>query len=392
LKNTYYTNIIKNTILIGWFVLFFINFIFQLGILNLFLYGVGLTVLLYYCSTEVITSLKVKPGFAIVFCLVAVSSFLAMIYNQNLSLASYVILFGYFGIALLMVKTKINLKAAYIPYIFNLLYLTYFYITHRTFLGAFGTTSVNYVSVLLIYSFIIIYASKIQNEIKKVSLIPILIAIIYCVFAGGRGGVLSMLLLFVLIVFNKLKQTGKSNTIRNIFIVIGSLIGGVGLLVASSSVPNLMGSGFAERGMDSNGRLLVWGIWLATSFQSLQGILFGANVVSNIPEVFPHLHNSYLMFYADFGLLALISLLFLYGHIFQVFRRVDKNMMSLFLVFLFRSFTDVLWSNFCGDVFVCYFILLTFINDRKIIMSNKYSNLLAQNIRKRKMRNILYVR
>ncbi|MBP3366695.1 MAG: O-antigen ligase family protein [Treponema sp.] len=359
-------NLFRNFLLSVYLLLLFANRYFGIAIINLLLYAFGFICFLFYFFRAIEGRIRFCfKTFFLVICLL-INIIFVINYNQNLSFFSVFIAASYFGAALLMNNTVIKSKLSYLPFIFNCFYLALFYIRDRSFVNVFADQSVNYVSIMMILSLFPIYISQYQNGLKRSNYGVICISIFFSVLALGRGGILScILLLFLTIYYRIFNEKLKRNAILMVMVVMVGIIF-MGLLAVI--LPRLLGHlpGFQEKGMDSNGRLLVWGIWLAKNFSSAKGIIFGENVISNIPDVFPHLHNSYLMFYADYGLIGFLFCIFCLIKLGAFLHKTNTSLFSLFFVFCFRAFTDVVFGNFYGDFFLFYFIIIYFYKSKKL--------------------------
>ncbi len=365
-------NLLKNIYLLLYFVIFFLNIIYRVSFFKYILYLLGLTSVFYFFFYELIKiETKFKSKSLLFFFLIFPTMILAMFYNHNLSIASYVILISYLGIAFLMLNTIIIPEFSYIPFIINTGYLCIYYLKNNTMYAAFAEQSVNYVSVTILYTLILIYISQYQNRIKTDNYLLLILSIFLCIVAGGRGGLLSVAFLFLLTFLKNLFVKTKKNLIINVIVFTGMVLIFVYYGIIKGNIFALLGSGFSERGMDSNGRSFVWGLYLIQCLTSIKNIFFAINIQNAIPiEIFPHLHSSYLTLYADFGLLGFLCIIILLIKIFFLLFKIDKNLSFLYLAILERAVTDILFSNFAGDVFILYFILLYCISYRIIKIRN----------------------
>ena len=326
-------NLYKNIYLLLYFLIFFINIIYRITILKYLLYFLGFISLAYYFLYVFLCSqTKIKKKQLLIFLFILPTMIFTMFYNHNLSFFSYCILLSYLGIAFLLINTRIILELSYIPFIINVVYLIIYYFSHNHMEGAFAEQSVNYVSVIILYSLVLIYVSQFQNNVNNDNYLLIAIGVFLSLVAGGRGGLLSIVFLFGLTFLNNLLSKKKKDIIVNCLVISCVLFIIIYYGIIKRNIWALFGTGFAERGMDSNGRTLVWGIYLLQCLQSPLNILFGVNIVNTIPiEIFPHLHSSYLTLYADFGLIAFISILILLVKIVFNLYRINRKLCFLFL-------------------------------------------------------------
>lgn len=365
-------NLLKNGFLLFYFLLFFINIIMRLSIIKYAIYAIGISCSFYYSTYLIQGKLKFKFSFFVTFIFLLITGLISLFINHNLSLLSYIILFSYLGISILFLRTKFILELSYIPFILNSGYLIFYFLLHKSLVGAFAEQSVNYVSITILYSLIFIYVAQYQNNKANNNYLLILVGIFLSVLAGGRGGCISLALLFGLTYMNSFFHPTKNEIVINIFVLVSIVSLLFYYLIVVGDIFALLGSGFSERGMDSNGRTLIWGLYLFKCLSNPKSFLFGVPIEEAIPiEIFPHLHNSYLMNYANFGLLCFLVLLIIYVKIFFVLKKYDLHISFLYLAILERAVTDIVFSNFDGDIFIIYFILLYLFSRKILVLDNK---------------------
>ena len=360
----------KNIFISLYFSLFFASFYFLNSKLRLAIYAMEGVSLFYFCYTsQFFKTIFIKKRKAIVATILLLSFFLSMYNNNNISIVTYCIFFLHFGIVLLLITTKIDEICSYIPFLVNILLLSSYYLRNHSFRDVFPEQSHNYVSVYLLLSIMIIYIAQFQNNLRRNNYLIIILCLLFSILATGRGGILIFLILLFFSVIQNMRHLSKKNYIINLLMLFFIACGGLLLLLKGLSI---LGKGFSERGLDSNGRFIIWAVYLSNCLTGIKNIIFGVNVLDNIPDVFNHLHNSFLTLYADFGLIGFFFFIILFIQIGLMFWKKNRNLFLIFLILMFRSFTDLLFPNFAADIFVMYFISLLFIEKGYIIYEKEH--------------------
>lgn len=363
-------NFHKSIYITLFFSLFFISFYFQNSKIRLLVYAVeGVALLYYFFTSQFLKFLFINKKIMLFLCILLFSFFLSMNHNNNIGIATYCIFFLHFGIVLLLLTTKFDEKLSYLPFIINIVLLSFHFLRYKTFMNVFPEQSHNYVSVYLLLSIMIIYIAQFQNNKKRDNYLIILICLLFSILATGRGGILIFLILLFFSVIQNTQHLSKRNYILHLLMLF-IIAGGAGVILFKGL--SVLGKGFSERGLDSNGRFIIWAVYLSNCFTGIKNILLGVNVLDNIPEVFNHLHNSFLTIYADFGLLGFFFFIVLFIQIGIMFWKKNRNIFLIYLVLMFRSFTDLLFPNFAADIFIMYFISLFFLEKGYIVYEKEH--------------------
>ena len=276
----------------------------------------------------------------------------------------------FFGITYMMLIHQWNIKEG--AFVF---YSTAVIVLIRMSRGSFLrmlVSSSNYISILLLLavSFYYIALEHEKRKMKAIDLLPALVCFLTCVWARGRGGILSATVLLLLVMYIFMRTITHRNTKRVLFLLfIAVLIGAVYSMVDYSLLDTFMGLGkWSTRGADISDRLLIWGSYLSAAGNSFVNILLGAP----FEEAFyvyrkgGNCHNSFLQLHAYGGLLIFVVFVFMLVRSFRYFLRNKQYIMAsmMFVIFL-RGLSDKFIFGQYGMPVMLYFVLQPFLFKEK---------------------------
>lgn len=233
----------------------------------------------------------------------------------------------------------------------------FFYISIAVFIVAYFTgiqastlltSSGNYVSVLIILAAAIYYIS-LNNSGKAFRLIhvmPSFICLLLAVWAGGRGGILSCTVLFVLLIGYYLANYVRAGGARRyVFVLIVSSVVVIYLCLYSINFIDIFMSlgKWSSRGIDNTARELIWNSYFEKMDENLLYILNGAplNDIAILQIYDNNTHNSFIQLHANNGLIMFVLFAFL---MIKAFLYQIKNKQFLLLIILItvviRGMTD----------------------------------------------------
>ena len=283
-----------------------------------------------------------------------VSALISMFINNNLNIFGLIIVLSYIGIASLIYFNTSSSKIFDSLYtIGSVLLLINYLLFGNLIIGK--NVSVNYASILLLflYGLIVIYHKKIS--VLRLNIYAIL-GLIICFISQGRGGTLGFVIIIVLNNFFSSKYSKKENIKKlHILLLIFTIIS----LIFLFFFTNLFDP-FFEKGFVDNARIKFTTNYLQTIKSPLE-FFFGANIqnsLSNYSYTIPHLHNSFTTFYGYFGIYGISLIFYIILSTISNLRRYNKFYFTFFVAFLIRSFTDLVFSNYIGDIFIFYFLFL----------------------------------
>jgi hypothetical protein len=271
----------------------------------------------------------------------------------------------YFGIAILLINYKVNIKLLRISYYIH----AAFFILHI----ALGTnpnmifsSSRNIISVIMLIQASLIYLESNQQSVNFTYL-PALLSFLISIWAMGRSGILSSgLLLIGVLIATLTLENRKRNVIVTIMILIGiffMFIQDINVKIISNFVTNynLFFRNFERIGLESNARDYIRIEYISQITSSIKYFVFGLPIETN--SIFSsfnyNLHNSYLRLHANYGiggfLLIIIPIVSL---IISSFSQKEMLLVFITLAFLTRVFTDTI--GFYGIVDpIIYFLIFT---------------------------------
>ena len=293
------------------------------------------------------------------------------LYNHNISVETVFVQSTYMIIAyILLVHPENYINTEKILIGFHI----YFFIqllVYKTLVFAFDYTSENYVSIFYII-FITILAIQSNKVGKKINLIHPMIALLFSLFAQGRGGILVLLMLNLFLILNTESQKKKVL----LFLWSGfALLFGVLMYIESSGILANMLSKFNELGLNSNGRAIFWSNYIKECGSSITKIFFGVNVGDNLAQyesyIPKHLHNSFLSFYSKYGLfISILTLWYLFRSVVILGRKKSFTLLGVVIAFLCRAFTDLVFGGFLGDI-VLYCLVFMSLQQKKVFSYEK---------------------
>jgi hypothetical protein len=229
----------------------------------------------------------------------------------------------------------------------------------------FSHTSYNSISIILIMSCIVTYILNYIGN-KKITVFPAVLTCLFCVWAIGRGGVVSSFFLLLGILYCKYPGMGKkyllflsvpllfffSNTSYESLIDYFSFLDAVSLAI--------------DRSSQVEPRLIIWNEYVSNL--KLYDYIFGVNIFERsgqaLSDVAFNFHNSFLSLHSRVGFYALIILV---ATIFSLYRFYifNKLYFILFLTLIIRASTDgfIFFESF--DFIYYYFIFYAFSFDFK---------------------------
>lgn len=232
-------------------------------------------------------------------------------YNHNTNWMFWIIQTIYLLLAyVLIVESFSNCIFNILFYVLHIISAIYFllYFWGKQVTSFFCDVSTNYISVYYIILFVL-YLMINGGENKDLKMRHLIIASTFSLFAGGRGGILSMGIIICISLFIK-KSRRRNFLMATSFLLIVIVFLGINYNKAFEIFYR-----FAEMGMDSNGRYKFWSDYLKNCRTSFGNIVFGTNIQESLSRYYydiPHLHSSYLTIYGYCGLVPTIYLVYIF--------------------------------------------------------------------------------
>lgn len=223
--------------------------------------------------------------------------------------------------------------------------------------------SENSISIILIIS-ILPYLSTFQDEKETPSMLPMLLCLLLCVLAVGRGGII-MGALLVLCFSLKTIFNNKHASAINILICLVAIIVIAGTVFFTDFLaPYLYKFANASEILKDSSRNLIWGEYLGQSIKNIKYILFGfpSSQSSIIYSFKNNMHNSFINMHELMGIIGIIIVFVgLVRSIKYLLKARKWNILIFLFVFVVRSFTDWVFPLQMGSVAFYYLILLPII-------------------------------
>lgn len=264
-------------------------------------------------------------------------------------------------------KKPLNLKILYVELLIVSGMLFYFMINLYDPNTIFVNSSRNLISVVLLYTSLLIYFQEYKMD-KPFSLLPAILTLVFSIWAVGRSGILCSLLLFVLVVCRYLK---RSNLYYRfffffIFLLLFFLIMKLGVEVLDLFIR------FEERGLsyEEDERSIMLNLYM--SKLNLGTLFFGYNYFND--EQFSmwdfNVHNSFISFHALWGIGAIIFF-FKFCRQFLLHFKKEKALMFLVLIFFLRAFSDAIAFNGMYDFVLVSMIFYSYSDGKYESLQNR---------------------
>lgn len=288
---------------------------------------------------------------------------IAILYVKNVAFYYLGFVLGHIGVSLGLALTReensINYKFWFV--IMIILYFT-FYLSNKTFDTMYNLASENMVSIYLLLLFYLYYRSKYKTKFATAFLATVSL-IIGCL-SGSRTGIGCLLILYIGLIFIYLLKMNNGN----LFLFPVALAGVIGTLAIV-----FLGSSIIQEVFYDSPRMYIWNLYIA-QLNNIKNVFLGVSFSTNqtYASYYNNLHNTFMNIHARFGLIPLITIIFM---IFQCMKNSIKERkwyIVLFMsLYILRSLTDN--TSFSGPLDILIFtIYFDMILDNKFIME-KYN-------------------
>jgi hypothetical protein len=268
-------------------------------------------------------------------------------------------------IAVLLVGFKLNYQIILFSFSLHVGFFAY-----QMFIGSnpnlIFAASRNMVSVIMLIQTSLLYLTLIGNN-RRITFIPALINLYMCLWAVGRSGIVSSLILLFGVSYVILKQDDKWKK------SLGVLIFGLIIIFVFYSFQTVVSSSgsflktivvardnFLSRGLESSGRVSIINEYIRSATSNIRYFIFG--VPSTSSEIFidfnSNFHNSYLRLHSNYGLLGfLLIMIMILVALINLIREKSILHVALLLALLVRISTDTIAFVGITDPLLFYFIL-----------------------------------
>jgi len=302
-------------------------------------------------------------------------SIITAIFSENYRINDVLLVFTYFGIALIPIYFKLNYKLfllfAYCVIIFFV--ISFFRVNNPN--KVFATVSRNNISVtiLIVMGYYII--TCFQNK-RKPNFLLIVLSFIFAVWGEGRSGILSIGLLFVFYPFFT-KTTRKYKLFFSLFLFILLVV----VYQKYFDVFQSIFQRFYEVGIDTTGRSKINREYIERVSFSISHLFFGVplneipslvNQIGLVSDSVANPHNSFIrahVYYGFGGFLLLV--IFLIYTLFHFFRTKNFIFFIMLLALLIRSSFDSTAFHGPLDTIIYFFVFYAI---KETILIHKSTN------------------
>lgn len=292
--------------------------------------------------------------------------FISKLANNNISLGTFLATFMYMGMSLILLKFKVDLRAARLLY-WGLTFIFFcFMVTGVVSSNVLHHVSRNYISVLMLTSLILLYiVSKIHK--KNITVVPPILFFAISFWAVGRGGILTSGIFLAGVLMIEFVVHGKYRDKR--YLAALGLIVAAFLIVAfieADTIGRIMES-LLRRGFTSSSRTRFLEEYTSNMFSSVKNFIFGPPI-STMSVQATHggnFHNSFIQMHAYFGIFYFIAVIAGIGHsLAYFFRQKDYISVVIILSLMIRASTDRLFFSGYSEPFLFYYLFYPFYQNK----------------------------
>ncbi|MDE6873033.1 MAG: hypothetical protein K2P87_01040 [Lachnospiraceae bacterium] len=346
-----------------YFVALVIHNLYHVTAIDLLWYLILITCFLLGTFRKKIIIYKHLVGLVLLFVL---SGVLNILFVGNTSVFDIVFLVFFAGIYQLLVDDELDERFILAAIYLDCLLVAFTII--KTGLGKpiFGELSNNFVSVLLFLPTIVYYIRQ-EYYHKKISILPALAVTLTCFLAMGRAGIItSAVLLFFIVLYATFSDKNWDNARRLALFRVGVIctafvLLGVFLLFLDKLLAITVFARFSRYGMYGTGRMGIWEEYISTMAKDVKSILLGVEY-SQLPLMVRYrnnLHNSFLNMHADYGILVLFYIIYMFAsNCFRCIRAGKWIYLSVMTVLFVRACTDKLFGGGAAATCILIFVLL----------------------------------
>lgn len=291
----------------------------------------------------------------------------SLMYNGNARMVNILWIWAYLGTAMLLyefgLSYKIGMLMFYIPAIFAL-YKVLLDTSSAAFIELSGS-STNNISTLLIYA-MSIYIITIYKKDKNIPIpyLPVIIIALISLIVANRGGLLSCIIFFILILIYNLivNKESKTKNILTFLVLLAFIV--YFFTYKIDSYAQMMENKLDRYGTESP-RTLIWKEYISGFLSSPTNFFLGIDTEDTLYPTLKfyngNTHNSFLMLHAKFGILGFLFIIYsiIKAFIFLLKSKMYPIIFCLIILIL-RSMFD--WTAFPGiyDVLFYYFVFVAF--------------------------------
>ena len=279
--------------------------------------------------------------------LFAIFALIAVSLVRNVAFYYWGFILGHIGVSLGLALTREENAINYKRWVvFMVLFYFAFYISNKTFDTMYNLASENMVSIYLLLAFYLYYRSK--NKTKFATVFLATTSLILGYLSGSRTGLGCLLILCVGLIFIYFLKMRNGNAF--LFLVV--LTGVIGALTIV-----FWGTSIIREVLYDSPRIYIWNLY-TTQLNSLKNILLGVPFSTHqaFASYYNNLHNIFMNIHARFGLIPLITIVYI---IYQCIKNGIKEKQWYIVLFtvlyVLRSLTDN--TSFSGPLDILIFTI-----------------------------------
>ena len=243
----------------------------------------------------------------------------------------------------------------------NIIVVMYRFMTVGIYGQIFQSASSNFVSVYLLYPTAVYYSLVAKNKKNTdINLIPALLVWILCLFARGRGGIITITFfvsLLYLLKYKSLHSFKKLIAVFLMFLLVGVIVYNLDYILFRLNSSAIME--FFKANALRSSRTRFWPEYIKAAKSDLKSFIIGADVSHTFigTDLENNPHNSFIEIHMKNGIigLAIVVFMIIRTAIYSIQRR-DYLFFICFVTLLLRGFTDhVLWAAY-GTPILFYFL------------------------------------
>lgn len=360
-------------IIVLYFMFFLINQVSSVSLNNIILI-IGMSSYLLLVNQSNIT---IKKRYLLIILWFFVLFFLLMmsmvVVGNISSIYDLLSILQYFGIALLLINFKLNLRIIKISFYLNVIFFLY-HILIQSNPNEILKASRNMISVIMIAQLSLLYIACQKNG-KIFTYFPALLAFLISFWAIGRSGILTTGIIIIGVLIITLSQNKKKKVLIVNSIVIFIILISIMLPTVSNKIFSLFSENYqviyqrtVTVGLQDDGRKTIIDNYLNDMFTNREYFLFGVPYKNNsVYQLFNNnLHNSYLKAHSIFGLFGIIFIFWKsIQSIINYFKERNFLYLILLIAILIRIATDTVAFFGILDPII-YYLFFSYYKEKNI--------------------------
>lgn len=286
---------------------FFVKVLFVNDLMgNAFVAAIGVICLLYVCEKE-----GSSPLFGVIFGFASCVSLLmlvSMLYNQNTSLEDFLWVWAYSGPVAIMLFQSVDHRAFTIAFYAVVAFLLVQIAIGVDSTEVFKSGSRNGISSNVIILAVLAYYYR-WRQLRKINLLPALLAVPACLYSVGRAGVAISILLLAFVFVAYLVLEDRPAFLKFLIVALACALIAIFAVELFSGLIDSLLERFQREGLES-GRAKMWSEYFGLVSTSFGNLLLGAPTMADMSLRIAfqqgNLHNSFLMLHAHFGAIGFV--------------------------------------------------------------------------------------